>query len=298
MSNIQVQNNEVQELANKLEEKRDVLKRTVAKNSTDDEFEMFMHLSKTYGLDPFQKEIFFIKYARKGQDPKKATPTIMTSRDGYLKIADRNPAYDGLVSDVVRENDKFKRLGDGIEHTYMTGNRGKIVGAYALVYRKDRSFPIYVFAPYDEYRANTKVWSDYPSAMILKVAESMALKRAFTVSGLVSKEEMELQKEDEKTPKSPFVKPEKPKKRELTEREKEISELIDGDQDLKNEVFNALRFERVERLDELSEDIYETLVDTLKEQTGKDNVIDAEIIEDKDFAEEIAAGMEEEDANN
>ncbi len=32
----------------------------------------------------------------------------------------------------------------------------------------------------------------YPSAMILKVAESMALKRAFSVSALVSREEMEV----------------------------------------------------------------------------------------------------------
>ncbi|SNY38595.1 RecT family protein, partial [Orenia metallireducens] len=59
-----------------LEEKKDVLKRTVAKAATNDEFEMFMHLAKQYGLDPFQKEIFFWKYDK--------DPTIMTSRDGYL----------------------------------------------------------------------------------------------------------------------------------------------------------------------------------------------------------------------
>lgn len=173
-----------QDISQQLENKRDVIKRAVAKKASQDEFEMFMHLAKTYQLDPFQKEIFFWKY---GNDT-----TIMTSRDGYLKIANRHPQFDGLVSDVVHKNDNFQRTLEGVQHKYGT-DRGSIVGAYALVYRKDRKYPIYVFAPYNEYNANKNVWKQYPSAMILKCAESMALKRAFSVSGLVSKEEMELQ---------------------------------------------------------------------------------------------------------
>jgi phage recombination protein Bet len=145
---------------------------------------MFMHLAKTYQLDPFQKEIFCWKY--------KGDITIMTSRDGYLKIANRHPEFDGLVSDVVHKNDSFQRTLEGVQHKY-GADRGSIVGAYALVYRKDRKYPIYVFAPYEEYRADKKVWIQYPSAMILKVAESMALKRGFSVSGLVSREEMDVQ---------------------------------------------------------------------------------------------------------
>ncbi|MFW6030109.1 MAG: RecT family recombinase, partial [Halanaerobiales bacterium] len=92
---------------------------------------MFMYLARRYGLDPFNKEIWFIK----DQD----NPVIMTSRDGYLKIADRHSEYDGLVSDVVRENDLFKRSNNGIEHQYGK-NRGRIIGAYAMVYRKDRTY--------------------------------------------------------------------------------------------------------------------------------------------------------------
>jgi phage recombination protein Bet len=177
------------------EKELETIRNTVAKNSTNDEFRMFMHLARTYQLDPFNKEIWFIKYAKKGQDPKSVEPSIMTSRDGYLKIADRHPQFDGLISDVVRKNDAFKRTMDGVEHEY-SSDRGPISGAYALVYRKDRKYPIYVFAPYEEYKADTKTWNNYPSAMILKVAESMALKRAFTVSGLVSREEMDVQQDE------------------------------------------------------------------------------------------------------
>src|SRR6056297_4247805 len=182
-------NNEVQITENKVKrlsfssKEIETIRRTVAEKANDDEFRMFMHLAKSYGLDPFNGEIFFWKVDGK--------PTIMTSRDGYLKIADSHPAYDGIVSDVVRANDVFKRERDNINHEY-GADRGDIIGAYALVYRKDRRFPVYVFAPFKEYNAGTRVWAHYPSAMILKVAESMALKRAFTVSGLVSREEMDV----------------------------------------------------------------------------------------------------------
>lgn len=197
-----------QDISETLENKKQVIKNTVAKNANKQEFEMFMHLAKTYQLDPFQKEIFFWKY---GGDT-----TIMTSRDGYLKIANRHPQFDGLVSDVVREKDNFEKTEQGVKHQYGT-KRGTITGAYAMVYRKDRSYPVYVYAPYGEYKANKKVWKQYPSAMILKVAESMALKRAFSISGLVSRSEMHAQEEPQNDYKTYPEQEQKPPKQESEE---------------------------------------------------------------------------------
>ena len=222
----------------------ETIKRTVASDANTDELRMFLHIAKTYGLDPFNKEIFFWKI--------KGKPTIMTSRDGYLKIADRHDEYNGLVSDVVRENDKFRRKAQGIDHEYGT-NRGDIIGAYALVYRKDREYPVYVFAPFQEYFAGTRVWTQYPSAMILKVAESMALKRAFTVSGLVTAEEMDVQRLNEKDKKNPRRPYSMKKKKiddkeesieieaELSEREKEIKEIVGDNKDLRKDLFTYLK---------------------------------------------------------
>jgi phage recombination protein Bet len=222
----------------------ETIKRTVASDANTDELRMFLHIAKTYGLDPFNKEIFFWKI--------KGKPTIMTSRDGYLKIADRHEEYNGLVSDVVRENDKFRRKAQGIDHEYGT-NRGDIIGAYALVYRKDREYPVYVFAPFQEYFAGTRVWTKYPSAMILKVAESMALKRAFTVSGLVTAEEMDVQRlneKDKENPKRPYFKKSKKSddknepidiEKELSEREKEIKEIVGGNKNLRKDLFTYLK---------------------------------------------------------
>ena|GEM_PF-486885 len=190
-------------------EQANTIRNTVAQNANDDELKMFLHLSQTYGLDPFAKEIWFIKMG--------ATPTIMTSRDGYLKIANNRPDYKGLKSDVVYEGDLFKRVGNDVDHQYSVNKRGGIVGAYALVYRKNMQVPTYVFAPFKDYNKGSSIWKTYPHAMILKVAESMALKRAFSLSGLVSREELDIQQEEEKMPiEAEIVKDETPKQKAAT----------------------------------------------------------------------------------
>jgi phage recombination protein Bet len=174
-------------------EQLQLMKNTVAKGATDDEFMLLLHLAKTYGLDPFAKEIWCIKYLRPGQNPADVVATIFSSRDGYLKIASRDKQMDGMISDAVCSGDSLEKLTDGtVLHTY--GNpRGEVIGAYALVFRKDRSRPAYFYAPFSEYGAgNNPTWKKYPSAMIIKVAEAMALKRAFSISGLVTQEEIGL----------------------------------------------------------------------------------------------------------
>lgn len=162
-----------------------VVKDTVAKGASDAELAMFLELASRYQLDPFSKEIWCIKYGGAS-----GPATIMTGRDGYLAIANRHPAYRGMASDVVREGDTFARKGVDVEHAY-GAKRGVLIGAYALVYRSDRDLPAFFFAPFAEYSAGKGGnWKTYPTAMIVKVAEAMALKRAFSISGLVTDEEV------------------------------------------------------------------------------------------------------------
>ena len=163
-------------------EEVDTIRRTVAEGATDSELKMFLHLSGAYGLDPFAKDLWFIKAAGR--------PVIMTSRDGYLKIAQRNPHYRGMKADVVYAGDVFERTENGVKHSYATKSRGDPIGAYAIVKRDDRDIDTYVFAPFKEYNKSSGTWRQYPHAMILKVAEAMALKRAFSISGMVTQEEL------------------------------------------------------------------------------------------------------------
>lgn len=170
------------------------IRATVAKDATNSELEMFLHLCNQYQLDPFRKEIWFIKYG--GQNSE---PTIMTSRDGYLKIAQQHPEYQGIMSQEVRENDQFSldAAAGTISHQFAQplSRRGQIVGAWATA--KRRGFdPVSIFVNYEEYKGSSKIWRQYPSAMIIKVAEAFALKRQFGITGLVTREELDAQHQD------------------------------------------------------------------------------------------------------
>lgn len=179
-------------------EQVDLIKRTVAKGASNDELQLFLTLAGKYGLDPFAKEIWCIKRQKKNaqgvyeNDPL-APATIMTSRDGYLKIAQSDPDFDGLKSFVVREGDAFEidAESDKVLHRF-GAKRGKIIGAWATCYHKRRK-PAVCFVDFAEYNAGSQVWQKYPSAMIQKVAEVFVLKRQFSISGLVSQEEMATQ---------------------------------------------------------------------------------------------------------
>jgi len=157
--------------------------------ATEIDLKHFMYLCKEYDLDPLKKEIYFIRCGGKH--------VAITSRDGYLKIANLNPCFDGLESDVVYQGDKLVKREDGslsIEYGdgHLIFDKSKLVGAFCSVFRKDRSKATTIFVSIkDYYKKNAPIWEQYTNAMILKVAEAMALKRAFAISGLVTKEEID-----------------------------------------------------------------------------------------------------------
>lgn len=185
----------------------ELIKKTVAKGATDDELAMFLHLANKYNLDPLAKEIWFIKRVKKVKigntwdyprlangeiDYSNAETVIMTSRDGYLKAAQADPNFEGLQAFAVREGDEFEIDAENFKVRHVFGTktkRGRILGAWAAAYHKQRR-PVIVYADFEEYNADSPVWKQYPSAMIVKVAEVMALRRQFHISGLVAKEEM------------------------------------------------------------------------------------------------------------
>jgi phage recombination protein Bet len=170
-------------------ENSELIKSTIAQSATDDELKLLLYLCKEYNLDPLKKEIYFLKYAGK--------TTILTSRDGYLKIANLHEHFDGLESDVVYQGDKLTKRNDGSLHieygeAHLLFDKPKLTGAFCSVFRKDRLKATTVFVSIkDYYKKGSGIWEQYINAMILKVAEAMALKRAFAISGLVTREEIE-----------------------------------------------------------------------------------------------------------
>lgn len=142
------------------------LKNTVAKGATHEEFAMFRELCVGTGLDPFLKEIWFIKTGSRSQ--------LMVGLNGYLKIANNHPMFDGL--EVTTEKDE----------------KGKLISATCKVYRKDRRVPSTATVYMAEYGKSTPIWRQMPHVMLEKCAKSVAIREAFVqqLSGTYTAEEM------------------------------------------------------------------------------------------------------------
>lgn len=179
-----------------------LIKRTVAKGATNDELVMFVHTANKTGLDPFLKEIYFIKHGN-------GAVVMMTGRDGFLKIAHKSGKFRGMNSGCVRKNDEFEvDYGEDTEvvHKIKTldpAERGAITGAWAEVFKEGNDKPVVVVVEWGTYNKKQNTWASHPDAMIIKVAESIALKKCFGTSGLVSVEEMgfDAKKDEENTDK-------------------------------------------------------------------------------------------------
>ena len=81
--------------------------------------------------------------------------------------------------------------------------------ATTTVYRKDMSHAVSVTVYEEEYSTGRNLWTSKRRTMIGKVAESQALRKAFSISGLYSPEEMSQWEEDNKGQPTMPVEPQK-----------------------------------------------------------------------------------------
>lgn len=159
---------------------------TVAQKANRSELIMFLSVAKNYGLDPFRKEIWFTKIDGK--------PTVMTARDGYVKIAKQNPSFEKLQSSAVYENDDFNVSWENGElksftHNHGIKDRGDVIGAWASL-KYHGLQPLFKFVLTEEYDKKKSVWKTNKAAMIVKVAEKEVCRLGEGVSGLYIEEEM------------------------------------------------------------------------------------------------------------
>ncbi len=163
------------------DEQKQVLKDTVAQGTTDTQLTYFLNVALSQDLDPFKKEVWCILYNGK--------LTIQTGRDGLLKIAKRDPTFDRIQSAEVREGDDFRMdaITGQIEHR-LTTKRGAILGAWAMITRKD-GVKLTKYVTFSEYYdGSSPVWKEYPTPLICKCAESVLCKQFANVTGIVAEE--------------------------------------------------------------------------------------------------------------
>lgn len=164
-----------------------IVKNTVAKGTTDMELAYFLQVAKSYELNPFKKEVWCYKDGKKNI-------IVFAGRDGHLSAAQKQARWNGIASSEVRKNDHFKAdIPNGkIEHTYGFGDRGEIVGAYAICKPRDTEIATIEIVDFATYNKGYNTWKSDPAAMIKKVAETHCLKKAYGLSGLASEYDFEV----------------------------------------------------------------------------------------------------------
>lgn len=170
-------------------EKIELLKRTVAKGTTDDQFALFMTIAQRRRLDPFAKQIWCV--LRKGKSGLWEM-TAQTSIDGYRLIAQRTGEYDG-------QDGPWWCGEDGVwKDVWLSKAPPK--AAKVVAYRKGVSHPatgiahLESFAAYkDDGKTLEAKWAQMPEHMLAKCAETLALRKAFPeeLSGLNTEDEMD-----------------------------------------------------------------------------------------------------------
>lgn len=134
----------------------------LAPDLNDEELRLFAMVANRSGLDPFAKQIFAVKRTSKGS----ARVTFQTGIDGYRSIAARTGLYDGQDE---------PEYGPILDQPYPHPE-----SATVRVYRKGVGRAIAATAYWAEYvPTDDFMWKKMPRVMIAKVAEALALRKAF-----------------------------------------------------------------------------------------------------------------------
>jgi phage recombination protein Bet len=158
-----------------------LIKKQIAPKATDDELKLFLYQAKRTGLDPLTRQIYCIHRRQKQGEQWVDKMTIQTSIDGFRVIAERSGDYGGQDEPEFVEED------------------GKIILCKVKVYkfRGDQRYQASVGVAYwNEYvpqAGQDHMWMKMPHTMISKVAEALALRKAYPqdLSGLYTTEEMQ-----------------------------------------------------------------------------------------------------------
>jgi len=185
-----------------------IIKSTVAKDTNTTEFNLFMEACRSYGLDPFRKQIHAVVYSK--DNPEKRKMTIIVSRDGLRVLAHRCRDYRPASAPAQILYDEGAKG--------PTNPKG-IVSATVTLFKQDNRgewYPVIGEAYWDEYAPITEEWAfdeesrkrkptgrkaldasgnwaKMPIVMIAKCAESQALRAGWpeTFGNIYAEEEMD-----------------------------------------------------------------------------------------------------------
>jgi phage recombination protein Bet len=153
-----------------------------AKGATDEEFNLLLYMARKYKLDPLAKQIWCVKYGNKPAQ-------IFAGRDGFLAIAHASGEWGGMESGTRIEPVGFEVTWTRDNRSYSFKSDFQYVG-WARVWRQGVPHPVYVEVWEEEYSTGRDLWANKRRTQITKVAESQALRRQFSISGLYERAEI------------------------------------------------------------------------------------------------------------
>lgn len=186
-----------------------LIRRTVAADTTPDEFNMFIEIAKRAGLDPFRRQLYCLVYSKNDADKRKVS--FITGIDGFRAVAARNRDY-------RPDNEEPVIVYDDAEKDEATNPLG-IVKATVKAYKlapDGQWFPVVGVAHWREFAPLKEAWAEneqgkrrptgrfeldkksnwyrMPKVMLPKCAEAQALRKGWPedLSGIYSPEEMDL----------------------------------------------------------------------------------------------------------
>ncbi len=170
----------------------DLIKRTLMpKGFGNNELELFLHQAKRAGLDPMTRQIYAMDV--------KGKFSVQVSIDGFRLIAERSGKYAGQLGPFWcgKDGQWFDVWVEGVP-----------AAAKVAVLRSDFKEPLWAVARTASY-AGGYMWQKMPDLMIAKVAEALALRRAFPqeLSGLYTNDEMQQAVGSEDVPPPPVERP-------------------------------------------------------------------------------------------
>jgi len=159
--------------------KEAIIKNLGLKDISDEDLSLFATVCKQTGLNPFLRQIYLLKTSG-------GRYVVQLSIDGLRTIAQRSGKFAGCDAPIFYDR-------DGHQYEFWTSSEPP-VACKVTVYVRDNNnkYAVSAVANFNEFaKTQSATWKQMPAHMLAKVAESLALRKAFPaeLSGLYTVDE-------------------------------------------------------------------------------------------------------------